>query len=370
MAKIKYPFLDLGQVNAPYAKELADALMRVLRSGRYIGGEEVDAFEEELARTIGCKYVVGCGNGMDALVFMLAAYKRRLGKPIDIIIPGNTYIASVLAAVHTGLKPIYADIDVKTLNMETSNLERYVTPDTRIIMTVHLYGRACFDKNLKDFASRHDLVVVEDNAQAIGAMVNGIHTGALGDAAAFSFYPTKNLGALGDAGAVTTNDKEIADCVRALGNYGSDRRYHNIYAEGRNSRLDPMQAAILRVKLPYLIHENTHRREVASIYEREITNPHIIKPTFVTDGSMVWHQYVIISDHRDELRQYLATNGVGTDIHYPTMPYHQPCMRTESGTCLPVCDSIEHKLLSLPISSCTSTSEAYEIAQIINNFRQ
>lgn len=376
---MNYPFLDLAQINAPYMAEIKEAVNRVITSGRYIGGEECARFENSLAEYTGGKYAVGVSNGLDALRLILRAWVDRgdLRKGDEVIVAANTYIASVLAIIDAGLVPVLAPVDMDTLNLATSRLEEALSPRTRAVMPVHLYGRACWDNNIKNFVERNNLLVIEDNAQGIGAKatVEGFNgssvTGALGHAGAFSFYPTKNLGAMGDAGAVVTSDADLAMRVRALANYGSDRRYHNIYV-GANCRLDPIQAAVLNVKLLYLKDENDHRRALAAIYDRKIKNPDIIKPRLGGED-MVWHQYVIRSAHRDDLQQYLATHGIATDIHYATPPHLQPCLAGAGHTsvnsnsasasnviyravpdALRQAEQLGATVLSLPISSCTS----------------
>ncbi len=374
---IRYPFLDLGTINAPFADALKEAAARVIDSGRFVGGDEVASFEKELAAATGTKYAVGVSNGLDALRLIFKAYLElgRLAVGDEVIVPANTYIASVLAVTDAGLTPVFVEPSVDTLNIDSALIENAVTPRTKAILTVHLYGRAAFDATMAEVARRHGLLVVEDNAQAIGALADVAgrggcrNTGALGDAAAFSFYPTKNLGALGDAGAVTTDDRALADTVRALANYGSDRRYHNIY-EGYNCRLDPIQAAFLRAKLPYLSRENEHRRRIAAIYDAEIVHPDLKKPMLAQPDTSVWHQYVVLSPERDSLQAYLTENGVGTDIHYAVPPHRQPCYSRYAGLDLPVTDRIAAECLSLPISSCTSEDDARDIAKIINDFKK
>lgn len=376
MSAKHYTFLDLATVNAPYQEQITDAVNGVIAGGRYIGGPENEAFERELAASCGSRYCVGTSNGLDALRLIFRAYiELGVMSPGDeVIVPANTYVASVLAVSDNGLVPVFAEPDLRTMNLDTSRLEEYVGPRTRAVMTVHLYGRACFDNKLADFARRHNLKIVEDNAQAIGAVAydtgaGGSHiTGALGDAAAFSFYPTKNIGALGDAGAVTTDDASLAAAVRALANYGSDRQYHNIY-RGLNCRLDPMQSAILRVKLPHLNAENDRRRDIARIYEREISNPGVIKPLFSDDRLSVWHQYVVQTDDREAFRRYLADNGVETAVHYPAAPFDQPCYRDEFRPDCPIARKIAERVTSLPISRCTSEPDAHDIAAIINAYK-
>lgn len=375
MERLKYPFLDLGIINAGYADALKAAAARVIDSGRYIGGTENEAFEKELADFTGTKYAVGVSNGLDALRLIFKAYIEmgRLEVGDEVIVPANTYIASVLAVTDFGLIPVFVEPEESTLNLDTSKLEAAVTPHTKAILTVHLYGRACYDAIMASVATKYGLLVIEDNAQAIGAdshypsKKGTTRTGSLGDASAYSFYPTKNLGALGDAGAVTTDDSVLAATVRALANYGCDRRYHNIY-QGYNCRLDPVQAAFLRAKLPFVEAENKHRRQVAAVYDEFVKNSQIIKPRRdETDGS-VWHQYVIQCDTRDRLASYLADNGVGTDVNYPVPPHLQPCYMGFSNLKLPIAEAMARRVLSIPVSSCTSLSDAREIAEIINAY--
>lgn len=374
---MKYPFLDLGTVNEPYADELVAAAERVIRSGRYIGGPEVEVFESQLGEMLGAPYIVGVSNGLDALRLILRAYCETgvFKQGDEIIYPANTYIASVLAISDAGLVPVPVDIDVKTMNLDTSLIEAAVTPRTRGIMAVHLYGRVAWDEALVECACRHGLKIIEDCAQALGArtLAKGLHdshhAGALGDAAGISFYPTKNVGALGDGGAVVTHDAKLARTVRALANYGSETRYHNIY-KGFNCRLDPLQAAFLQVKLPHLDSENADRFACALAYQRTISHPDIILPYMsaeVTDN--VWHQYVIrvTGGKRDLLREKLAERGVGTDIHYAVPPHCQPCYADMTHGPLPVTERLAGEILSLPIATGTSVADAAEIARIIND---
>lgn len=372
-----YPFLELKAVNAPYIEEIKAAVNRVIDSGRYIGGEEVEALESNLASLCKVPHAIAVSNGLDALRLILRAYKEMgvMADGDEIIVPANTYIASILAITDNNLTPVLVDVDIDSMNIDTSLIERAVTPRTRAIMTVHLYGRVAWDETIMDIARRHNLKVIEDNAQAIGARsrIYGLHgtdtTGGLGDAAGISFYPTKNIGAMGDGGAVTTHDPELAATVRALANYGSDRRYHNIYT-GLNCRLDPIQAAILNVKLPHVGEENGERFDRVRCYTHEIDTPLVKKPTispYLYDN--VWHQYVITSPHRDELRQYLADKGVGTDIHYPVPSHLQPCYAGKLRHApLPVTEWLAGHCLSLPVTTTTSVKQAAEIAAIINRF--
>lgn len=376
----KYEFLNLGTVDAPYYRQLEEAACRVIRSGRYIGGPEVETFEKRLADLTGAQFAIGVSNGLDALRLILKAYVElgRMSKGDEIIVPANTYVASVLAIADAGLTPVLVDPDINTSNLDTRLLEKALTPRTRGIMPVHLYGRVCWDTTLQQLANDRGLLIIEDNAQAIGAEsdiagLSGSHvTGGLGHAGAFSFYPTKNIGAIGDAGAVTTSDEELAKAVRALANYGSDRRYHNIY-QGYNCRLDPIQAAFLNVKLDRLQQENARRRELATIYGTNITNPAIRTPL---DGGKkcVWHQYVVHTSDRRKFTGYLDANGIGWDIHYATPAHRQPCYTDgdkhvlKTPMPLTVTELLADQCVSLPISACTSPDDAREISDILNRF--
>lgn len=376
--KVKYPFLDLRHANETYMDELMAAAERVIKSGRYIGGKEIDAVEDDLAQLTSTKYAIGVSNGLDALKLIVRAYVEMgvFERGDEIIVPANTYIASLLAISDAGLVPVPVDVDIRSMNIDSRAAETAISPSTKGIMTVHLYGRMAWDTDLMDMAGRHNLKIIEDCAQAIGgratvAGINGtVEAGGLGDAAAFSFYPTKNIGALGDAGAVTTNDRVLADTVRALANYGSDRRYHNIY-RGYNCRMDPLQGAMLAVKLRHTADENADRFARALAYHRTIRKDGVVTPEMsnaVTDN--VWHQYVIrvLDGHRDQMRERLLDAGVETDIHYPTPPHLQPCYAgsLRHGP-LPVTEQLSGEILSLPIGPGTSVKDAAEIAEILNN---
>lgn len=377
MEKKRFEFLELGKVNEPYAAGIEEAVLRVVRSGRFVGGPEVTALEERLCALTGASYAIGVSNGLDALRLILRAY-IELGdmKPGDeVIVPANTYIASVLAISDAGLKPVLVDAAESTSNLDTALIESAITDRTRAIMTVHLYGRVSWDDEIKRLAAKYGLKVVEDNAQAIGAVSDtpGLYghkvTGALGDAAGISFYPTKNIGALGDAGAVLTHDARLAAAVRALANYGGDRRYHNIY-KGFNCRLDPVQAAVVEYKLRYVDEENRLRRKLASVYCSEIKNRSVRLPE-ITSGH-VFHQFVVHVDDRDAFTRYLDANGTGWDIHYATPPHMQPCYADSLGRefagRLQVTEKLARQCVSLPISRCTSIDDAHEIAATINRF--
>lgn len=371
MAK-HYPFLDLGLVNAPYAAELKAACARVIDSGRYIGGPEVEAFEEELASMVGTRYAVGVASGLDALRLTLMAWVEMgmLDPGDEVMVPANTYFASVLAISLAGLTPLPVDVSPLTHNIDTSLLETAITKRTRAIMPVHLYGRPAWDEQLEQFANSHQLLVVEDAAQAIGASLSdGRHCGSLGHAGCFSFYPTKNVGALGDAGAVTTNDATLYALLRSLRNYGTADRAYYFDRLGANSRLDPLQAAMLRVKLPHANDENNRRRAVAAAYSATIANPHVATPEPGCHRH-VYHQYVVVTPYREQLRSYLAANGVETLIHYPCPPHQQRCYRQLLGSRhLPIAERLAKQVVSLPIApACTGEDDAREIAAIINRF--
>lgn len=379
MSDLRFPFLDLATVNSRYLEGLRRAATDVIDNGRYIGGEPVERFETELARLCDAPFAVGVSNGLDALRLTLEAWKLMglISEGDDVIVAANTYIASVLAITHARLRPVLVDPDPMSMNITAEAIERNITPRTKAVMPVHLYGRIAWDDDLRKTVETHRLLVIEDAAQAIGATspVNGLFSskkaGALGHAGAISFYPTKNVGALGDAGAVVTHSRQLTETVRALANYGSSSRYHNDFC-GFNCRLDTIQAAMLCEKLPDTTHANARRFERAVAYNNVIDHPLVIKPAIdpaVTN--CVWHQYVIrVTDgRRDDMRQYLGANGVGTDIHYPVPPHLQPCYAALLPHApLPLTELLATEVLSLPISDCTSVADAAEIARIINRF--
>lgn len=382
MKSYRFPFLDLGEINRGYYSGLCEAAERVIASGRYIGGEEVERLECEMAEMCRAPYAVGVSNGLDALRLIMTAWVETglLSRGDGVIVAANTYIASILAIIHSGLRPVLVDPDEKTFNLSAEGVEKACVADggAKAVMPVHLYGRVAWDKDLREIVTRKGLLVIEDAAQAIGAIAPGPglfgarHAGALGHAGAFSFYPTKNIGALGDGGIVVTHSKRIADTVRALANYGKTSQYRNEYA-GFNCRLDPMQAAMLRVKLGDTRNVNARRFERAVAYNNVISHPLVIKPEItpqVTD--QVWHQYVVrIPDgRRDRMRLYLADNGVETALHYPVPPHCQPCLRSLPHSPLPVTEKQASEILSLPISDCTPVADAAAIGRIINSFNQ
>lgn len=363
-------FLDLQKINLLHQAEIEQKLLEVFRSGWYLLGNEVKSFESNLSNYIGAKHTIGVANGLDALRLIFKAY-IELGfmKPGDeIIVPANTYIASILALSDNGLTPILVEPDINTYNIDISEIEAKITEKTKAIFIVHLQGRAIFSEELKQLASKYNLKIIEDNAQAIGAEWNGIKTGNLGDAAGFSFYPGKNLGALGDAGAVTTNDDELAKTIRAIANYGSNEKYVNIY-QGLNSRLDEIQAAVLDVKLKHIDSENEMRRKIAVRYISEITNPKIILPENPTDQKEhVWHVFVIRTEKRDELQRYLTEQGIQTLIHYPIPPHKQQAYKGWNNLSFAITEKIHNEVLSLPISPVMAEDEIVKVVEAINRF--
>lgn len=372
---MRYPFLDLAKTQAGYVDELKAAANAVIESGRFLHGPQTEQLEQEIATLCQVKHCVTVSNGLDALRLILRAYIElgRLQPGDKVIVPANTYIASVLAITDNGLIPILCDIRPDTMNLDASLIDGLMDSRVKAVMPVHLYGTPCCDKALLDAVAGHNLLMIEDNAQAIGAMaagtgLNGTRmTGGLGHAAGISFYPTKNLGALGDGGAVTTNDDELALTVHALANYGSDRRYHNIYC-GLNCRLDEIQAAMLRVKLHHFQQENAVRREVAATYAECITHRLVVTPTIFGGMEQVWHQFVIrvTGGQRDAMRAYLKEQGIGTDIHYATPPHLQPCYRDLTHGPLPITEQLADEIVSLPIAAPITPAAAQEIAVIIN----
>lgn len=372
----QYPFLDLGLANKPLEDKLKDAACKVIESGRYLHGEQTELFEQEVAAKCEVKYCIAVSNGLDALKLILRAYKE-LGYLQDgdkVIVPANTFIASVLSISDNNLIPVLCDPTTETMNLDSDKIEQLIDDKVKAIMPVHLYGTPCWDEKLKRIAEEHQLLIIEDNAQAIGAksMTSGLNgtisTGGLGHASGISFYPTKNLGGLGDGGAVLTNDEQLAKTVKALANYGSDRRYHNIY-KGYNCRIDEIQAAMLRVKLSALDEETVRRNAIAKTYNQHIKNPLVTTPQIFDDMVQVWHQYVIRVENREEFRKFLSENGVQTDIHYATPPHLQPCYSDLKCDSLPIAEQLANEVVSLPIAHPITVDDAIEISNIINNFK-
>ena len=363
-------FLDLKAINAAYAEEIEEAMLRVARSGWYLRGEETRHFEETYARYIGCRHAIGCGNGLDALRLIFRAYIEMgvLREGDEVIVPANTYIASILAVTDNRLKPIFVEPDRETLQIDDSLIEQAITPRTRAIMIVHLYGRCAYTEMIGDLCKKHNLLLIEDNAQAHGCHCGAKRTGSLGNAAGHSFYPGKNLGALGDAGCVTTDDDELAAVIRALGNYGSEEKYVCKYA-GYNSRIDELQAAVLAVKLSYLDEDNRHRVRMAEQYYKGISNPLIRLPRHVAAESNVYHLFPIFCEERDRLQQYLKEQGIETLIHYPIAPHQQECYEEYVHLPLPITEEIHRTELSLPIGPMMTLEEAERVIETVNSFK-
>ncbi|MCH5240570.1 MAG: DegT/DnrJ/EryC1/StrS family aminotransferase [Muribaculaceae bacterium] len=363
-------FLDLEKINAGYASGIEKAINRVLNSGWYLKGKETENFEQAYADFIGTKYAVACGNGLDALTLIFMAYiEMGVMKPGDeVIVPANTYIASILAVSRAGLKPVLVEPNKVTLQIDDSKIEEKISPLTKAIMIVNLYGQNAFSDKIGEICKQYGLKLIEDNAQAHGAVYKGTRTGALGDAAGHSFYPGKNLGALGDAGAVTTNDKILAETVKALGNYGSEKKYV-FNMKGLNSRIDEIQAAVLNEKLKTLDSDNKRRREIAKRYFEGIDNREIKLPGVSLEEDNVFHIFPIFSKNRDRLREFLKENGIETIIHYPIPPHKQIAYREWNDFSFPVTEQIHREELSLPISPVMTDSEVEEVISVLNSFR-
>lgn len=372
---MQVPFLSLHDVTNMHGDEIREAARRVIDSGWYLQGKENEAFEQHYAEYIGTQYCIGCANGLDALIWIWRAYiELGVMQPGDeVILPANTYIATHLGITENGLVPVCVEPDPRTLEIDDSLIEAAITPKTKAICIVHLYGRCAMTDKIAALCKKYNLKLVEDNAQAHGCRYNGKRTGSIGDAAGHSFYPGKNLGALGDAGAVTTNDPELAAAVRALANYGSQRKYVFKYA-GRNSRLDEIQAAILDVKLKYLDADIAKRQEVARCYYEKIDNPLIELPERLPDENNVYHLFpVIVKDgKRDALHDYLAEKGIGTVIHYPIAPHKQECYAKEVWNVpqlsLPITEFLADAELSLPISPCLTQEQMEYVVKCVNEF--
>ncbi|MDX1950166.1 MAG: DegT/DnrJ/EryC1/StrS family aminotransferase [Rickettsiales bacterium] len=358
-------FLDLKKINDRYKKDFLKTSAKILDSGWYILGKNVAEFEEEFAKYCGTKYAIGVANGLDALILILKGL--NIGKGDEVIVPANTYIATILAVVANGAKPVFVEPKLETFNLSPDLIEKKITKRTKAILAVHLYGLVSDIDKISAIAKKHNLYLIEDSAQAHGAIFNGKRAGAFGVASGFSFYPGKNLGALGDGGAVTTNNKELYNKLKALRNYGSHVKYENIY-KGYNSRLDEFQAGVLRTKLKALDEDNKARIKIAKLYNEGINNKKIIKPIFQNDNSNVWHLYVIRTKNRNELQKYLLENGIETLIHYPIPPHKQEALKEFKKKKLPIAEKIHREVLSLPISPVMKKSEVEYIINKINEF--
>ncbi|WP_033150985.1 DegT/DnrJ/EryC1/StrS aminotransferase family protein [Prevotella sp. RM4] len=371
------PFLSLKDVTALHGVEINEAVSRVVNGGWYLQGKENEQFENHYSEFIGTKYTIGCANGLDALIWIFRAYiEMGVMQPGDeVIVPANTYIATILAITENDLKPVFCEPKKNTLEIDDDLIESFITPKTKAIAIVHLYGRISYTEKIGALCKKYNLKLIEDNAQAHGCkFLDGRMTGSIGDAAGHSFYPGKNLGALGDAGAVTTNDPELAAAVRALANYGSQKKYVFKYA-GRNSRLDEIQAAVLDVKLKYLVKDNQHRKKVAHYYYDHIDNPLITLPDLLPDEQNAYHLFPILVSNgkRDALHDYLDQNGVGTVCHYPIAPHKQECYAKEGWNNpqlnLPITERLADEELSLPIGPTITIDEAAQVVELINLFR-
>ena len=380
------PFLSLKDVTALHGDEINAAVSRVVNSGWYLQGEENKRFEENYAKFIGTKHCIGCANGLDALIWIFRAYiELGVMQPGDeVIVPANTYIATILSITENGLKPVLVEPKLNTLEIDDDKIEERITDKTKAVCIVHLYGRNAYTTRIGDLCKKYNLKLIEDNAQAHGcyASVKGHtentestkkvrlqRTGGIGDAAGHSFYPGKNLGALGDGGAVTTNDEALAEAVRTLANYGSSKKYVFKYT-GRNSRLDEIQAAVLDVKLKYLVEDNAHRKQVANYYYDHINNPLITLPDRLPDEQNAYHLFPILvaNGKRDALHDYLEKNGVGTVIHYPIAPHKQECYKEWNPMSFPITERIANEELSLPIGPSIKLEEVAQVVTLINNF--
>ena len=381
-------YLELKKITALHSGEIQKRLSEVVDCGWYLHGTSTKCFEDDFAKYIGTNYCIGCGNGLDALTLIFRAYIEMGVMEVgdEVIVPANTYIASILAITENGLKPVLVEPSPDTLNLDSSRIEAAITERTKAILLVHLYGRNAYNVYIGPICQKYHLKLVEDNAQAHGCRFGDRLTGSLGDAAGHSFYPGKNLGALGDAGAVTTNDEELASVIRALANYGSQKKYVFKY-QGRNSRMDEIQAAVLNVKLKYLDADNAHRREIAHLYYEQIHNPLVRMTgtypvlleyrekwgfangeTVIPDDNNVYHLFPILCSRRDELQQYLSEHGVQTLIHYPIPPHLQECYQAFAHLKLPITELIHAEELSLPISQVMTLEEAQEVVEWVNRF--
>ncbi len=369
-------FLDLGKTNRPYIPQIAAATSRIIKSGKYLLGEELLSFENTFSHYTGTRHCIGVASGLDALIIILRAYKEMglLKDGDEVIVPANTYIATILAVVKNKLTPVLVEPDINTYNLDSRKAEQAITKKTKAIIPVHLYGKIADMAAIRQLAQQHRLLIIEDCAQAHGAELDGHKAGSLGDAAAFSFYPVKNLGAMGDGGAITTNNEELAAVCGMLRNYGSGKKYQNRY-KGFNSRLDEIQAAILNIKLKHLETENQKRREAAAVYCQFITNAQITLPAnghspadILRDKSHVWHIFAIRHKSRNKLQKYLLESGIETMIHYPIPPHKQTAFREWNSLRFPVTEKIHNEILSLPLNNSLKQSEIKYICENLNSY--
>lgn len=358
-------FLDLKKINNRYREEIDSRIKDILDKGWYLQGEENENFTKNFANFCGTKFALGVANGLDALNLIIKAY--GFGNGDEIIVPANTYIATILAISENGCIPILVEPDIKTYNINPDSIEEKITSKTKAIMVVHLYGQAVQMEKIWKIAKKYNLKIIEDSAQAHGAIYQENRTGNLGDASGFSFYPGKNLGCIGDGGAVTTNDEELFNKIKAIANYGSDRKYHHIY-KGVNSRLDEIQAAVLDVKLNHLDSDNNKRREISKYYRENIKNSKIILPETYDEKSHVWHIFAVRTKNRDEFQKYLTEKGIQTIIHYPTPPHKQGAYKEWNNLSFTITEEIHNTILSLPISPVMTDSEIEKVVEVVNEY--
>lgn len=366
---MQVPFLSLKDITDKYSAEIHEAVARVVDSGWYLQGEENRRFEEDFARYIGTRHAIGCANGLDALIWILRGYIELgiMQEGDEVIVPANTFIASILAITENKLVPVLVEPSLETLQIDDALIEEKITPRTKAIMIVHLYGQCAYTERIAELCRKYNLKLIEDNAQAHGCLHKGRKTGSLGNASGHSFYPGKNLGALGDAGAVTTDDAELAQVIRSLANYGSSQKYVFQY-QGRNSRLDEIQAAVLDVKLRHLDEDVALRQQVARRYIQEIKHPKVRLPVVPDFSAHAFHLFPIFCENRDELQKYLAEKGIGTNIHYPIPPHKQECYNEWNGLNLPVTEKIHREELSLPMSPCLTAQQVDWVIQCVNEW--
>lgn len=358
-------FLDLKKINNRYREEIDSRIKDILDKGWYLQGEENENFTKNFANFCGTKFALGVANGLDALNLIIKAY--GFGNGDEIIVPANTYIATILAISENGCIPILVEPDIKTYNINPDSIEEKITTKTKAIMVVHLYGQAVQMEKIWKIAKKYNLKIIEDSAQAHGAIYQENRTGNLGAASGFSFYPGKNLGCIGDGGAVTTNDEELFNKIKAIANYGSDRKYHHIY-KGVNSRLDEIQAAVLDVKLKHLDSDNNKRREISKYYRENIKNSKIILPETYDEKSHVWHIFAVRTQNKDEFQKYLTEKGIQTIIHYPTPPHKQGAYKEWNNLSFPITEEIHNTILSLPISPVMTDSEIEKVVEVVNEY--
>ncbi len=359
-------FLNLKKINNRFQDEITERIEAILNKGWYIQGDENKIFSENFAKYCGVKYACGVANGLDALRLLIEA--SGFGTGDEIIVPANTFIATILAITYTGCTPVLVEPDINTYNIDPDLIEQAITEKTKAIMVVHLYGQAVQMDKIWSIAKKYNLKVFEDAAQSHGAKYKNKKTGSLSDGAAFSFYPGKNLGCLGDGGAVVSNDKELIDKVKALSNYGSDYKYHHIY-KGLNSRLDEIQAAVLDVKLKYLDSDNERRREISKFYRTNITNPKILLPQVYDEQAHIWHVFAVRTQERDRFQKYLTENGIQTIIHYPIPPHKQLAYKEWNNRSYPITEEIHKTIISLPMSPIMTDEDVQTVVRIVNDYR-